>query len=59
MPLEKERLFLSLSLIKVLLEMNVIQFTVGTHSGAEDSMWHVHTIVWNMSWYRGLPRNMF
>ena len=59
MPLEKERLFLPLSLIKVLLEMNVIQFTVGTHSGAEDSTWHVHTIVWNVGWCRGLPRNVF
>lgn len=59
MPLEKERLFLSLSLIKVLLEMNVIQFTAGTHSGAEDSMWHVHTTVWNVGWCGGLPRNVF
>lgn len=59
MPLEKKRLFLSLSLIKVLLEMNVIQFTACMRSGAEDSMWHVHTTVLNVGWCAGLPGNMF
>ena len=60
MPLEKQHLFLSLSLIKVLLEMNVIQFTVySMHSGAEDSMWHARTTALNVGWCGGLPGNMF
>lgn len=59
MPLEKKRLFLSLSLIKVLLETNVIQFTVCMHSGAEDSMWHARTTALNVGWCGGLPGNMF
>lgn len=59
MPLEKGHLFLLLSLIKVLLEVNVVQFSADTHSGTKDSAWHVHMTVLDVGWYSGLPGNMF
>ena len=59
MPLEKQHLFLSLSLTKVLLEVNVVQFSADTHSGTKDSVWHVHMTVLDMGWYLVLPGNVF
>lgn len=59
MPLEKGHLFLLLSLIEVLLEVNVVQFSADTHSGTKDSAWHVHVTVLDVDWYSGLPGNMF